>query len=143
MPAGRPHRRRWIEVPCSQACGRRAWPPAVVAAVADAPVIGRDPGDAAIEQTRDPAPGECLAATDRLARRVSRHAAAASPASRTRSRAGDPAVVLAIEGCDFLEGELDRLDAMAARGVRSMQLDAYRGERTGDIQTDAAACTAG
>ena len=29
-------------------------------------------------------------------------------------RPGDPALVLAIEGCDFLEGDLDRLDAMAA-----------------------------
>ena len=38
---------------------------------------------------------------------------------RPRDRRGDPALVLAVEGCDFLEGDLDRLDALEARGVRS------------------------
>jgi membrane dipeptidase len=47
----------------------------------------------------------------------------------------DPALVLAIEGCDFLEGELDRLDAMVARGVRSIQLTHYLVNETGDVQT--------
>ena len=50
-------------------------------------------------------------------------------------RADDPALVLAIEGCDFLEGDLDRLDAMEARGVRSIQLTHYLVNETGDIQT--------
>src|SRR5471030_2704007 len=50
-------------------------------------------------------------------------------------RAGDPALVLAIEGCDFLDGDLDRLDAMEARGVRSIQLTHYLVNETGDIQT--------
>ena len=50
-------------------------------------------------------------------------------------RADDPALVLAVEGCDFLEGDLDRLDAMAARGVRSIQLTHYLVNETGDIQT--------
>jgi membrane dipeptidase len=49
----------------------------------------------------------------------------------------DPALVLAIEGCDFLEGDLDRLDAMAARGVRSIQLTHYLVNETGDVQTAA------
>ena len=48
---------------------------------------------------------------------------------------GDPALVLAVEGCDFLEGELDRLDTLAARGVRSIQLTHYLVNETGDIQT--------
>ena len=43
--------------------------------------------------------------------------------------------MLAIEGCDFLEGDLDRLDAMEARGVRSIQLTHYLVNETGDIQT--------
>ena len=47
----------------------------------------------------------------------------------------DPALVLAIEGCDFLEGDLDRLDAVAARGVRSIQLTHYLVNETGDVQT--------
>ena len=43
--------------------------------------------------------------------------------------------MLAIEGCDFLEGDLDRLDAMEGRGVRSIQLTHYLANETGDIQT--------
>jgi membrane dipeptidase len=50
-------------------------------------------------------------------------------------RADDPALVLAIEGCDFLDGDLDRLNAMEARGVRSIQLTHYLVNETGDIQT--------
>lgn len=50
-------------------------------------------------------------------------------------RADDPALILAIEGCDFLEGDLDRLDAMERRGVRSIQLTHYLVNETGDIQT--------
>ena len=50
-------------------------------------------------------------------------------------RDGDPALVLAVEGCDFLEGDLDRLDALEARGVRSIQLTHYLVNETGDIQT--------
>jgi membrane dipeptidase len=40
-----------------------------------------------------------------------------------------------VEGCDFLEGDLDRLDAMAAAGVRSIQLGHYCVNEMGDIQT--------
>ncbi len=40
-----------------------------------------------------------------------------------------------MEGCDFLEGDLDRLDALEARGVRSIQLTHYLVNETGDIQT--------
>jgi membrane dipeptidase len=106
----------------------------VVAAVADAPVIRRNPATNNIEQVRDPRPGECLAATlaaldayDASGFRIAREPADISDA--------DPAIVLAIEGCDFLEGQLDRLDAMAARGVRSIQLTHYVVNETGDIQT--------
>ena len=51
-------------------------------------------------------------------------------------RADDPSLVLAVEGCDFLEGNLDRLDIMAERGVRSIQLTHYLVNETGDIQTE-------
>jgi membrane dipeptidase len=50
-------------------------------------------------------------------------------------RKEDPALVLAVEGCDFLEGDLDRLDRLEARGVRSIQLTHYLVNETGDIQT--------
>jgi membrane dipeptidase len=107
---------------------------AVVSAIADLPMIRRNPETRRLEKVRDPAPGECLAAVeDYLASfeatgmRIAREA--------HEIRAGDPALVLAVEGCDFLEGDLDRLDALAARGVRSIQLTHYLVNETGDIQT--------
>lgn len=106
----------------------------VVAAVADAPIIRRDMTTKTIRQVREARPGECLAATnaaldayDACGFRIAREPAEIS--------AADPAIVLAVEGCDFLEGDLDRLDAMAARGVRSIQLTHYVPNETGDIQT--------
>ncbi|OJY65370.1 MAG: hypothetical protein BGP12_19480 [Rhodospirillales bacterium 70-18] len=108
----------------------------VVAAVADAPIIRRDLATKSIRQVRDAAPGECLAATvaaldayDACGVRIAREPG--------EIRADDPSIVLAVEGCDFLEGDLDRLDAMAARGVRSIQLTHYVVNETGDIQTAA------
>ena len=53
----------------------------------------------------------------------------------TDIRAGEPSLVLAVEGCDFLEGNLDRLDLLETRGVRSIQLTHYLVNETGDIQT--------
>jgi len=107
---------------------------AVVAAIPDAPVIRRNAATRRIEQFRDPRPGECWEATcahlDAIASTGPR--LALEPAD---IRPGDPAVVLAVEGCDGLEGVLDRLDALAARGVRSMQFVHYRVNETGDIQT--------
>lgn len=105
-----------------------------VAAVADAPVIRRDLTTNSIRQVREPAPGECLAATNRALDLydASGFRIARGPAEIAEGR---PAIVLAVEGCDFLEGDLDRLDAMAARGVRSIQLTHYVPNETGDIQT--------
>jgi membrane dipeptidase len=45
--------------------------------------------------------------------------------------------LLAVEGCDFLEGRLDRIQEAHDRGVRSLQLVHYRVNELGDIQTEA------
>jgi membrane dipeptidase len=107
---------------------------AVVAAIADIPVIRRDPVTKRLVKIRDPEPGECLEATlgymdsfSNAGMRIARE-----PGD---IRADDPALVLAIEGCDFLDGDLDRLNDMEARGVRSIQLTHYLVNETGDIQT--------
>ena len=107
----------------------------VVAAVADAPVLRRHPVEKRIEQFRQADPGECLAATleqlDAYAAcgwRVAREPHDITP--------DDPAIVLAVEGGDFLEGDLDRIDAMAARGVRCIQPVHYVANELGDIQTE-------
>ncbi|MSP31131.1 MAG: peptidase M19 [Acetobacteraceae bacterium] len=107
---------------------------AVVSAIADLPVIRRNPTTRALEKIRDPEPGECMAAVDEYL------AAFESTGIRIAREPGeitiaDPALVLAVEGCDFLEGDLDRLDALAKRGVRSIQLTHYLVNETGDIQT--------
>jgi len=108
---------------------------AVVAAVADGPVIRRNPVTRGLEKVRDPEQGECMAAVDEFLTAFERSGAriARDP---TEIRAADPSVVLAVEGCDFLEGDLDRLDTLAARGVRSIQLTHYLVNETGDIQTE-------
>lgn len=108
---------------------------AVVSAIGDIPMIRRDPVTKRLYKVRDPNPGECLEAVESYLTsfenagiRIAREPADFRP--------DDPALVLAIEGCDFLEGDLDRLDAMAARGVRSIQLTHYLVNETGDIQTE-------
>lgn len=109
---------------------------AVVSAIGDIPMIRRNKETGRLEKFRDPNPGECLdavegylASFERSGTRIAREP--------DEIRAADPALVLAVEGCDFLEGDLDRLDAMAARGVRSIQLTHYLVNETGDIQTAA------
>jgi membrane dipeptidase len=107
---------------------------AVVSAIGDIPMIRRNKDTGRLEKFREPNPGECLEAVEGYL-----HSFEASDMRIAREaeeiRADDPALVLAIEGCDFLEGNLDRLDAMEARGVRSIQLTHYLVNETGDIQT--------
>ena len=132
--AGRPRRTGDVDravLATMRAAGVSA---AVVSAIGDIPMIRRDPVTRRLERFRDPEPGECLEAVEgyltsfeQSGTRIARDAA--------EIRAGDPALVLAIEGCDFLEGDLDRLDAMERRGVRSVQLTHYLVNETGDIQT--------
>jgi membrane dipeptidase len=47
-----------------------------------------------------------------------------------------PAVVLAVEGGDFLEGKLERLEAAHKLGVRHLQIVHYRVSEIGDICTE-------
>ena len=107
---------------------------AVVSAIADLPLLRRDPLTRRLVLTREPEPGECMEAVDdylasyeTTGLRIAREPDAIRP--------DDPALVFAVEGCDFLDGDLDRLDALAARGVRSIQLTHFRVNATGDIQT--------
>ncbi len=122
---------------------------AVVSAIGDIPMIRRDPATRRLEKFRDPEPGECLAAVEsyltsfeQSGTRIAREANEIGIDGRLLAVSAvggsdevDPALVLAIEGCDFLEGNLDRLDRMEQRGVRSIQLTHYLVNETGDIQT--------
>jgi membrane dipeptidase len=44
--------------------------------------------------------------------------------------------ILAVEGCDFLEGRIERVQEAYDRGLRSLQLVHYRVNELGDIQTE-------
>jgi len=118
---------------------------AVMAAIADAPVLKRrETGLRSPYAAREPAPGECLAATTRHLDRIDAlveggHAFRISEpgdidACMAQGLAG---AVAAIEGCDFIEGDLGRLDWAHARGVRSIQPVHYRVNELADIQTEA------
>src|SRR5262249_49239943 len=45
--------------------------------------------------------------------------------------------IYAVEGCDFLEGRVDRVQEAYDRGIRSLQLVHYHVNELGDIQTEA------
>jgi len=107
---------------------------AVVAAIGDIPMIRRNPATGHLEKFRDQDPGECLAAVEAY---LASFEATGMRIAREPDdiRADDPALVLAVEGCDFLEGDLDRLDRLADRGVRSIQLTHILVNETGDVQT--------
>lgn len=51
--------------------------------------------------------------------------------------AAGPCAIIAAEGADFLEGQIDRVDeAYSAHGLRHLQLTHYRVNELGDIQTE-------
>jgi membrane dipeptidase len=113
-----------------------------LAAVADAVLLGRTPRGG-LEARRDPSPGELFASTwrqlDVLTSR-SQEVGMRTLGSAEDVTGTDPTTVnslLAVEGCDFLEGRLERLQQAYERGVRSLQLVHYRVNELGDIQTEA------
>ena len=48
---------------------------------------------------------------------------------------GDPAMIQDVEGCDFLDGKLERIEEAAKRGIRVVQLVHYIPNDIGDFQT--------
>ena len=114
------------------------------AAVGDGPLIGRRSGGG-LYATREPRPGELYAAAWKQLDPVrTRTGAPGLPLIKSASDfdrlAGDadPGAILAVEGGDFLEGRLDRVEESHRRDVRSIQLVHYRVNELGDIQTEPA-----
>ena len=110
--------------------------------IADGPVIRRTPGKG-VQQVREPAAGELAQRFERvLARLKEEHASEklaeiTDAASLERVIAGsDPAIVLASEGGDFIDGDLKRLEAARQQGLVHLQLVHYRVSDIGDISTD-------
>jgi membrane dipeptidase len=114
-----------------------------LADVPDGPILGRDARNV-LRALRQPEPGflyqhhlERLGWVDELCARhgVRRILTAADVAAAHAADA--PAVIMDIEGLDFLERKLERLEESYRRGVRTMQLVHYTPNDIGDFQTGA------
>jgi|SRR5215510_13844300 len=111
-------------------------------AVGDGPVLSINP-QGRISAVREPQPGELYRATylqiEQVRARITSGKLALVERSADLARArgeGRHAAVLAVEGGDFLEGRLDRVQEGYDRGIRSIQLVHYRVNELGDIQTE-------
>jgi len=125
------------------ASGMRAGSLAVacLADVPDGPILGRNPaGVLAALQT--PEPGQLykyhLGRLDWVDEMVANHGlrrALSAADLEAAHAAGQPAIVGDVEGLDFLEGRLERLEQAHQRGVRHVQLVHYTPNDIGDFQT--------
>jgi membrane dipeptidase len=126
--------------------GMRAGGVAIVclADVPDRPVLGRNASNV-LAAVRQPARGQLYQyhldriswMDDLIARHGVERALTAGDLRRAHA-AGRPAIVLDVEGLDFLEGRLERLEDSHRRGLRHMQLVHYTPNDIGDFQTGAA-----
>jgi membrane dipeptidase len=123
----------------------RAGPIAIVclADVPDGPLLGRNASNVFVA-VRQPQPGQVhryhldrLAWMDELVARHGIRRALTVADLEAAHAEGKPAIVLDIEGLDFLEGKLERLEESYQRGVRTMQLVHYSPNDIGDFQTGA------
>jgi membrane dipeptidase len=114
---------------------------ACLADVPDAPVLGRDAAGV-LRALRTPEPGqlytyhlERLAWVDAMIEKHGLRRALTAADLEAAHAAGQPAIVGDIEGLDFLEGKLERLEEAHRRGVRHVQLVHYTPNDIGDFQT--------
>ena len=123
--------------------GMRAGGIAIVclADVPDGPLLGRD-ANSVLAALRPAKPGELYRyhldrlkwVDDLVAAHDVRRALTADDVKAAHA-AGEPAIILDIEGLDFLETKLERLEESYQRGVRTMQLVHYTPNDIGDFQT--------
>jgi membrane dipeptidase len=116
---------------------------ACLADVPDWPVLGRSP-EGALATVRTPAPGELyryhldrLAWMDELVAGHGVHRALNAADIEAAHQAGEPAIIADVEGLDFLDGKLERLEEAHERGIRHVQLVHYTPNDIGDFQTGA------
>jgi membrane dipeptidase len=116
---------------------------ACLADVPDGPILGRNAAGVLVA-LRTPEPGllykhhlERLAWVDEMvANHGLRHALTAADLKAAHA-AGQPAIIVDIEGLDFVEMKLERLEEALQRGVRHAQLVHYTPNDIGDFQTGA------
>jgi len=113
---------------------------ACLADVPDGPILKRN--EAGVLTAGTPEPGQLykyhLDRLDWVDELVAHHGlrrALSAADLQAAHAAGDPALVGDIEGLDFLEGKLERLEEAHRRGVRHVQLVHYTPNDIGDFQT--------
>jgi len=112
-----------------------------LAHIPDGPVLGRRP-DGVLGLTRQPNPGELYKGhlermdwVDRLASQGGiRRVVTVAELLEAKAK-GDPAMIQDVEGCDFLDGRLERIEEAVKRGIRVVQLVHYIPNDIGDFQT--------
>jgi membrane dipeptidase len=114
-----------------------------LADVPDAPILGLTPARV-LGDLRPPAPGELykyhldrLAWVDEMVAHHGLRRVLTADDLAAAHAAGQPAVVMDIEGFDFVEKKLERLEEAQQRGVRHAQLVHYTPNDFGDYQTGA------
>jgi membrane dipeptidase len=116
---------------------------ACLAGVPDGPILGRNT-EGVLAATRTPEPGELyrhhlerLAWVDEMVGNHGLRRALSAADLEAAHAVGQPAIVTDIEGLDFLEMKLERLEEAHQRGVRHVQLVHYTPNDIGDFQTGA------
>jgi membrane dipeptidase len=114
---------------------------ACLADVPDLPILARGP-ERPLAAVRTPASGELyryhldrLAWMDELVAMHGVRRALCAAEIEAAHEAGEPAIVADVEGLDFLDGKLERLEEAHQRGVRHVQLVQYTPNDIGDFQT--------
>ena len=114
---------------------------ACLADVPDWPVLGRT-AEGALAAIRAPESGELyryhvdrLAWMDELVTRHGARRALCAADLEAAHKAGHPAIIADVEGLDFLEMKLERLEAAHRRGIRHVQLVHYTPNDLGYFQT--------
>src|SRR5215813_3844583 len=116
---------------------------ACLADVPDSPVLGRN-SRGVLAAVRTPEPGqlyghhlERLAWMDKMVANHGLRRALSAADLEAAHKAGQPAIVADVEGLDFLEAKLERLEEAHKRGIRHVQLVHYTPNDIGDFQTGA------